>query len=236
MQNVSNVLSGMSLSQGRSVNAFKPAMGTVVNMPTPEAQPRQLDPAAAKVINTLFRELQVIFTAWRQAWPDDEAVKVAKAAWTKAFMAAGINTIEQVRFGVEQCRQLDQDFMPSPGRFIKLCQPTPENLGLPSVSTAYREAVTNAHPSAGAAAAWSHPAVYHAACETGFYELSTLAADKSRGLFERNYQIAARAIIAGEPLRKMPLALPAEVSVSTPAVGQAALAALRQQRAVRSHE
>ena len=230
MQNVSNVICGMGLGQGRSVTAFRPAMAPVLTLPTSEAQPRQIDPEAAKVINTLFRELQMIFTAWRQAWPDDAAVKVAKAAWTKAFMAAGINTLEQVRFGVEQCRQLDQDFMPSPGRFIKLCQPTPENMGLPSVSAAYREAVANAHPSAGAAASWAHPAVYHAACETGFYELSTLAADKSRGLFERNYQIAVRAVIAGEPLRKMPLALPAEVSVSTPAVGRAALAAIRQNR------
>lgn len=234
MQSVSNVLSGMSMSQSRSVRAASGEPGPVLTMQTYKTAPRQLDAAAAKVINTLFRELQVIFTAWRQAWPDDEAVRAAKATWTKAFMAAGINTLEQVRFGVEQCRGLDQDFMPSPGRFIKMCQPTPENMGLPSAQSAYREAVRNAHP-ATLGSAWSHPAVYHAACETGFHELSHLAADKSRALFERNYAIAVRAVLAGEPLRKAPLALPAEVSVSTPEVGRAALAALRNSRAGRAN-
>lgn len=77
---------------------------------------------------------------------------------------------------------------------------------------------------------WSHDVVYHAACESGFRNLNTLAQDASRRLFERNYQIAVRAVMADEPLRKMPLALPERVSIRTPKVGQDALAALRARR------
>lgn len=233
MQTVSSLMAGMNLAGAHPARSISMAPSRAVR-PEPEAArpaPRQIDEAAAKVINTLFRELQSIFTGWRQAWPDDEALRAARATWTKAFMDEGITTIEQVRFGVQQCRRLNQDFVPSPGRFIAMCQPTPELFGLPPTAIAYREATRNAHPGMAGQGSWAHDAVYHAACETGFYELNNLPGDKSRALFERNYLIAVRAVMAGDPLRKMPLALPAEVSVSTPEVGLAALAGLR--RAVR---
>ncbi|WP_263264051.1 replication protein P [Pseudomonas sp. RIT-PI-S] len=236
MQPVTTLITSMPLAPQRSVRPASAEPGPVLTAHTYKPAPKQIDAAAAKVINTLFRELQVIFTGWRQAWPDDDAIKAAKATWTKAFMEEGITTIEQVRFGVQACRRLEQDFVPSPGRFIGMCRPTPESLGLPSMAVAYREATRNAHPSMAGQGGWSHAAVYHAAGETGFFELSNLPAEKSRALFERNYQIAVRAVLAGEPLRKMPLALPAQVSVSTPEVGRAALAALRKSRAAPAHE
>ena len=81
-------------------------------------------------------------------------------------------------------------------------------------------------------AEWSHDAVWHAVKECGFENLNTLARDLSAKLFERNYAIATRRLAAGQPLQKMPLALPAEAkSRSTPDVGRAALAALRAGRA-----
>lgn len=189
--------------------------------------PRQVDPATAGVVNRLFAELQCIFPAWRQAWPDDKALDAAKRSWIKGFAAAGITSLEQIRFGLEQCRRSGADFAPSVGRFIRWCQPTPEMLGMPELEKAYREAVASAHPSASPR--WSHPAVHHAACETGFYALSHMPEEQSRKLFARNYEVTVRMLLAGEPLREIPKALPASVRVSTPEVGRAALQALRQQ-------
>ena len=193
--------------------------------------PLKPDEGTVSVINSLFRELMSIFPAWKQAWPDKEALGAAKATWTKAFMSERICRIEQIRYGIEQCRKLGTDFAPSVGRFIAMCQPTPEMLGIPATDKAFREACRNVHPGMAGIAEWSHPAVYHAASESGFANLNTLPQDASRRLFERNYQITVRALVAGEPLRKMPLALPPKASAkSDQEVGQSALAALRASR------
>lgn len=187
--------------------------------------PRQVDSGTAQVVNALFRELQAIFPAWKQAWPDNQALEAAKKSWIKGFMAAGINTIEQIRFGIERCRDEGGAFAPSVGQFIAWCAPTAEMIGLPDVGKAYREACHNAYP--GADQRWSHPAVHHAACETGFYELRNLPEKDSRILFERAYGVTVRAVLDGKPLREIPKALPESVSVRTPEVGRAALAGLR---------
>lgn len=195
-------------------------------IPVAATLPRQVDPATVEVVNRLFVELQAIFPAWRQAWPDDKALAAAKRSWIKGFAAAGITSLEQIRFGLEQCRLYGGDFIPSVGKFIAWCRP-PESLGLPTPARAFREACANAHPAA--TARWSHEAVHHAACETGFHELRSLPEGKSRVLFERAYAVTVRMLLAGEPLREIPKALPASVSVSTPEVGKAALSALRRQ-------
>lgn len=192
--------------------------------------PIALDGASAEVVNRLFRELQSIFPAWRTSWPDDFSLNAAKRSWVKAFASAGITDLEQIRFGIERCRLEKMPFIPSSGTFIDWCQPTPEMLGLPDARKAYREACRNAHPSA--AIRWSHPAVEHAACETGLHELRTLTEVRSRILFERNYAIATRMVVAGQPLREIPLGLPdphrhEAGGVRTPEVGRDALAALR---------
>lgn len=188
-------------------------------------QPRSVDPGTASVVNSLFAELQCIFPAWKQAWPDEDSLKAAKRSWIKGFMAAGINSLEQIRFGIQQCRQSGGEFAPSVGRFIKWCEPTPEMLGLPDAAKAYREACANAHPAADRK--WTHPAVHHAACETGFYELASLTEERSRALFDRNYAITVRMVLTGQPLREIPLALPETVSVRTEEVGRSALDRLR---------
>jgi hypothetical protein len=191
--------------------------------------PRSVDPATAGVVNKLFAELQCIFPAWKQAWPDEAALAAAKKSWIKAFMAAGISSLDQIRFGIQQCRQHGGDFAPSVGKFIAWCQPTAEMLGLPEPEKAYREATRNAHPSMAGIAKWSHAAVYHAAHETGFYNLNSLPMDVSRKLFDRNYAITVRMVIAGEPLKALPLALPEKVDARcTPEVARSALEGLRK--------
>jgi hypothetical protein len=102
-----------------------------------------------------------------------------------------------------------------------------DRLGLPPIDKAFDEACRKAHP-AMAGAKWSHQAVYHAASESGFYNLNTLPMDASRKLFERNYAIACRMLLDGKPLKEVPLALPESVTTRTPEVGRAALDALRK--------
>lgn len=192
----------------------------------PISLPRAVDPATAEVVNKLFAELQSIFPAWKQAWPTEQALNAAKRTWIKGFMRAGLTSLEQIRYGIDRCRESGADFAPSVGKFIQWCRPTPELLGLPSANAAYREACRIAHPAADRTGI--HPAVYHAACETGFFELASLPEEKSRRLFDRAYELTVQMVLNGQPLREIPKALPEKVSVSNPAAGRAALAVLRQ--------
>ena len=201
-------------------------MSGASQVPAVASAPRKIDQATVEVVNRLFNELRAIFPAWRQAWPNDGALAAAKRSWIKGFTSAGINRLEQIRYGIDRCRESGADFAPSVGKFIQWCRPTPELLGLPSANAAYREACRIAHPAADRTGI--HPAVYHAACETGFFELASLPEEKSRRLFERAYELTVQMVLNGQPLREIPKALPEKVSVSNPAAGRAALAALRQ--------
>ncbi len=162
----------MEVKKPRSTEQLLSTMGNLP--PVTLVQPKQLPPGTADVVNALFKELQAIFPAWKQAWPDAESLNAAKRSWIKAFIVAGITTLEQIRYGLQNCRQIGGDFAPSVGKFIKWCQPTPEMLGIPSHDKAFREALENSHPSRFGARTWSHPAVRHAALQCELHNLGEL--------------------------------------------------------------
>ena len=152
-----------------------------------------VDDSTAEVVERLFRQLQAIFPAHKQAWPDDKALAAARRSWTKGFMVAGICTLEHIRFGIEQCRKSGSPFAPSIGQFIGWCTPGPEAYGMPSAADAWMEALM------GTA---SHEAVRIAANATGKFDLAKAKQDDKamRARFDRNYQIVLRRAQAGEPL------------------------------------
>ena len=163
------------------------------NIPTITEPLGTVDDATAEVVERLFRQLQAIFPAHKQAWPDDKALAAARRSWTKGFMVAGICTLEHIRFGIEQCRKSGSPFAPSIGQFIGWCTPGPEAYGMPSAADAWMEALM------GTA---SHEAVRIAANATGKFDLAKAKQDDKamRARFDRNYQIVLRRAQAGEPL------------------------------------
>ncbi|WP_322614229.1 replication protein P [Pseudomonas sp. BIC9C] len=191
----------MENKKPRSTNQLLSTMGNLP--PVALVQPKQLPPGTADVVNALFKELQAIFPAWKQAWPDDESLKAAKRSWIKAFLVAGINTLEQIRYGLQNCRQIGGDFAPSVGKFIKWCQPTPEMLGIPSHDKAFREALENSHPSRFGERTWSHPAVRHAALQCELHNLGDLIPEKASKVFDRAYDITIRRLVQGLPLEEI---------------------------------
>lgn len=147
----------------------------------------------AEVVNGLFRRLRGIFPAWRQAWPSTEALAAAKEEWIKEFAAEGIRTIEQIEFGIEKCRKLKKPFAPSVGEFIAMCQPTPEDFGMPAPAAAWVEALLGVY---------SHEGVKIAAVATGLFDLRA-AQQNDKGLqarFDRAYEIVLRRAKEGQPL------------------------------------
>lgn len=177
-------------------------------------QGRAISESDVEIIKNVFIALQGNFPAWKQVWPDVPSLNTAKKEWTKAFIEAGISSMEQIQNGLRQCRQHSSNWPPSTGVFIKWCKQasdTPESLGLPSADKAYLQACAASHPAADSSRL--HPAVWHAACETGLYLLARQPESKSRPAFERAYALTIEMIIRGEPLREIPKALPASVHV-----------------------
>lgn len=187
-----------------------------------------------KVINQLFRQLRSIRTAWRQAWPDKKSYMESKATWLQAFIENGICTQEQIDIGLIRCRAEPSDFIPSVGKFIQGCVPTPEMLNppLPSVEVAYKQALRNCHPTMHGIAKWFHPAVYHATAAAGFNSLPLLSRELGLISFEKRYLEQVRKVWMGEQLGPVPIAeLPPPPVQRTPDIGNKALAELRARRA-----
>ncbi|WP_431482252.1 replication protein P [Pseudomonas solani] len=207
----------------------KTIAASVLNRPSTESKPQS---PPEKLAQPLLDKLWIKLTElYGNRWTGSFGVSADQShAWAATL---GGLTGAQIGFGLTvlsttQDEQL-RKWPPSAPEFRALCENnTAEAHGLPTPDQAYREATRNAHPHMAGIATWSHEVVYHAATETGFYNLNTLAMRDSRKLFDRNYAIAIRDFLDGKPLKAMPLALPERVDARrTPEVGRAALQNLR---------
>ena len=144
----------------------------------------------ARVVARLLEQLKLVFPAWKRAFPTADAEKRAGMEWTRALVDANCTSRDQLARGMQQARMQDIPFFPSPGRFIKWCELTPESLGLPSMEQAFEDAARRRN---------SHPAVTLAARATRF-EAQTLTADEYRPVFEQAYMQLVRRAMGGEDL------------------------------------
>ncbi|MCG3743112.1 hypothetical protein EXA18_06365 [Vibrio cincinnatiensis] len=93
--------------------------------------------SAVVLVNNLFAELQVIFPAWRLAFPTQAALDNAKRTWTLALFENGIHHGTQIKAGLRKARASGSPHMPSVGQFMSWCRPSAEDLGLPSIEQAF---------------------------------------------------------------------------------------------------
>jgi hypothetical protein len=91
-----------------------------------------IDDFAKNIINKVFEQLSIIFPAWQYNWKTQKEIDGAKMEWTKAFNENGINSLEQIKCGFAKARKSETDFLPSCGKFISWCTPSPEDLGYPT--------------------------------------------------------------------------------------------------------
>ena len=124
------------------VNNFKPA---AVNSQIQNEV--VIDQFAKNIINQVFSQLSIIFPAWKHNWKSDDPsnpdkiLNLAKIEWTKAFNENNINTLEQIKYGFAKARKIESDFLPSCGKFISWCTPSPEDMGWPSENEALSKCI-----------------------------------------------------------------------------------------------
>lgn len=144
----------------------------------PEAATATLNQQAVEFVNDLFKSLQVAYPAWKQAFPTERELALAKKSWIRAFAENGITSKEQVALGMTRARRDQRDFFPGVGKFIGWCQPTPEDFGLPDEDRAWREACQHSHHAQ--LHRWSHPGVFEAGCRTTWFDIRS--SDTQKGI------------------------------------------------------
>ena len=101
----------------------------------------KVPPIVKTIVDSLFDQLAFVFPAWKYTWDSEEKIKGAKKEWVKAFFENDINTKEQIAHGLKKARKMDSDFLPSCGKFVSWCAPSPEDLGYPSEQRALRDCI-----------------------------------------------------------------------------------------------
>ena len=98
------------------------------------------------------------------------------------------------------------------GVFYDICKTAElENHGLPEPRAAYQQACMAPKPKAKAK--WSHPAVYQAGMQTGWFELASMPTDDIYPRFAYNYDLICKRVIAGEDITiPVPEAIPEKIS------------------------
>ena len=121
------------------VNSYKPI--------TEHKEDLVIDEFAKSIIDRVFSSMADIFPAWKHNWKSDDpsdpdkVLRRVKLEWTKAFVENNITTLEQISAGFTKARSAETDFLPSCGKFIAWCKPSPEDLGWPSTQLALKDCI-----------------------------------------------------------------------------------------------
>lgn len=155
---------------------------------------------SAAVINWLFKELRSNFTAFKQAWPDQETYNQAKKTWLKAFVLAGISRVEQLQHGLNKCYLMEKPFVPTAGEFIAWCRPNPQDLGFPCFDEAYvisieinRQFSDYKHKDDRV-----YTVIKHAIAQIGSGAYREMKIESAKKAFKSYYEIALKQFMEGE--------------------------------------
>lgn len=137
---------------------------------------------------------------------NDEAMKI----WGATFTRRGL-TRKELRRGISKCLDRGSQFPPNLPEFIKLCQLSETDLGLPDFETAFREATVERgkfyyQPNGyWQWASQTHPAIYHAVRNiTSLSSFDQWPETKTRQIFREAWQKVINRLIAGKELEPMP--------------------------------
>ncbi|WP_422465892.1 replication protein P [Endozoicomonas sp. ALC013] len=134
-----------------------------------------------------------------QKWTSAYGLADRNGEWLKTLN--GLHPA-QLEIGLNRVRLAGSEWPPTAPEFRKLCQPMPEELGLPTLAKAWREA--NEHASQPAHHGWSHRAVYLAGRASGWYELRNAGTAEECREVKRRFDAAYQALVnrecQGQPL------------------------------------
>lgn len=147
------------------------------------------------LINMIFARFHHIYThRFESAYGDETTLNQAKREW--AMSLAGITEV-QLEFALERCKR-EHAWPPTIAEFLKLLQPTPESIGLPSLEQAYLEACVNSHHPHSHH--WSHICVQLAAQQVSYHALRSEAERNTKPVFKLAYEKLCQRLFNGETI------------------------------------
>lgn len=131
---------------------------------------------------------------FKSCFESEVEIRIAKREWALSLRGYGERELVAA---IDHCKT-KLAWMPTISEFIEVLRTQTGDFGLPSVRQAYEEACRYAQvPSQHS---WSHPAVYQAGRQTGWFELRGEAERQIYPLFSYNYDLLCRRVRAGETL------------------------------------
>jgi len=159
-------------------------------------------------INQVFAELELAYhNQYHKAFADKESLGVAKKYWLQCLGHFSPELILKATRKVVTSQQ----FLPSIATLVQACEEAMSLYGLPPARDAYVEACCAKHPKAEQS--WTHPAVYLAGKESGWFDLENQIEAQAFPLYEQHYKKLCQRVLHGEELKiEIPEALPEQSS------------------------
>ena len=160
------------------------------------------------VINQVFAELELAYhNQYHKAYGQEGSVGVAKRYWLECLSPFSPEIILTAVRQVVKTRE----FLPSIASVVQACEEALTHYGLPSSHDAYVEACNPPNPKAEFP--WTHPAVYLAGKQTGWFDLANKTENQVFPYFEQHYRALCQRALNGEELTfEIPQALASDAS------------------------
>lgn len=172
-----------------------------------------------EAINQIFALFRLNYhNQYYSAYPDAEQVKQVKKLWFESLNKYPVRILLQAaKSAIEK-----SEYLPTLSRMHEQCVAQLGELGLPDAHSAYLQACQA--PSPKASQSWSHPIVYLAGRDAGWFILTNEPEAKAFKAFEQHYQKYLERVLQGESF-EVP-ALPAPEPHSPEPLGKEAQLAL----------
>lgn len=163
--------------------------------------------ARVEAINQVFALFRLNYhNQYYAAYPDAQQLNQIKKLWLDALAEL---PVEQILRGARHAIETSE-YLPTLHRMLENCRQCVTGLGLPPLREAYLEACNARSPKS--AQAWSHPAVYLAGRDCGWFFLAGTAEERGLPVFRGHYERYCARVMRGEEL-----SIPAPEALERPA-------------------
>lgn len=176
------------------------------SLPEPARAPNKAQPPRedyVEAINQIFALFRLNYhNQYYSAYPDAEQVKQVKKLWLESLSKFPVRILLQgAKSAIEK-----SEYLPTLSRMHEQCLAQLSESGLPNAHQAYLQACQA--PSPKASQSWSHPIVYLAGRDTGWFILANEPETKAFKAFEQHYQKYLERVLQGESFEAPALPAP----------------------------
>ena len=180
----------------------KVAQGIEASRTTSATPPGHSEPRRKAAGNEYIDAINQVFALFRlnyhnqyfAAYQDNSQIQQVKKLWLESLSDY---PVEQILRGAKHAIE-NNEYLPTLNRMHECCQQGLAKYGLPAVHDAYLQACKA--PSPKSAQSWSHPAVYLAGKDSGWFFLANNVERISWPVFRDHYQGYCARVIRGEDL------------------------------------